>query len=141
MLHVGSSEALELFEHGEILVDDLHILLQLLRLEQQRFDLLFLGANFLAGVFFNRARSISGRENSNAIGTFGIERAVDRLRRQGRNDQLHLSRARRRLHFARDQRRILVDGHRGDFARGRCWLGGEDVADEETEDHKREGVR
>ena len=87
-----------------------------------------LGADLLAGVLLDGAGAVAGAEDADAVGPLGIERAVDRLGGQRRDDDLDQALALGHVNLAGDQGISLVDRHGGHPARGRlggrvgrCW--------------------
>ena len=88
ILHGRAGEVLELGQQLEILLDHLNLLLQPLGLLLEGVNLHFLGADLLPSILLDGAGAVARAQDAHAVGSFGIERAVDRLRGQRRDDDL-----------------------------------------------------
>ncbi len=111
-----AGESSKLLQVLEIFLLDGDLLLKPLSVGLEFLEQLLLGSNLLPRVVLDGTGSKPGAENSQAVGPFGVERAVDRLRGQRGDDQLDGPIPPGNAHLAGHERLPLVDRDVGDLA-------------------------
>ena len=114
-----SGEAFELLEIVEVRALDGQLALEPFGLGRQGLELLIEGPDLGSRVLLDGSGPEPGAQDPKSFRPLGIERAIDRLRRQGRDDQLDGPHAFEDAHLSGDKRLPLIDRHGDDLAPGR----------------------